>query len=104
MAGTVLGTALRHAVHPLKLIDHNPCADVPKPRVSKEEMKVWDPEQVRTFLSAAGPDRLCSMYVVAIDSGARQGELFALRWDDLDFNTGALKIQPRYPSCAASLP
>jgi integrase len=93
MAGTVLGTALRHAVHPLKLIDFNPCADVDKPRADRKEMQVYDPEQVRSFLAAAAADRLACLYVVAMDSGARQGELFALRWTDLDFTTGSLKIQ-----------
>jgi integrase len=93
MAGIVLGTALRHAVHPLKLIDHNPCANVPKPRVPREEMKVWSGEQVRQFLQAAAGNRLAGLYVLAIDTGARQGELFGLRWDDVDFKAGAMKIQ-----------
>ena len=93
MAGTVLGTALGHAVYPLKLIDYNPCADVTKPRTAKEEMKVWNPEQVRDFLKAAEADRLYALYVLAVDTGARQGELFALRWDDVDFKGGDLKIQ-----------
>jgi integrase len=93
MAGTVLGTALRHAVHPLKLLDYNPCADVKKARTSKEEMKIWDLAQVRAFQKAAETERLYAMYVVALDAGARQGELFALRWDDLDFDAGTLKIQ-----------
>jgi integrase len=93
MAGVVLGTALQHAVHPLKLIDHNPCADVPKPRVVRKEMQVWDAEQVRLFLDAGGDDRLAALYIVAIDTGARQGELFALRWDDVDFTAGTMTIQ-----------
>src|SRR5262249_12112755 len=67
MAGTVLQGALSHAVHPLKLIDHNPCADVPKPRAPREEMTIWNPEQVRTFLDAAQADRLYALYVVGVD-------------------------------------
>ena len=93
MAGTVLHTALVHAVHPLKLIDHNPCADMTKPRVPKKEMQIWDALQVRTFLATAESDRLFALYVLALDTGARQGELFGLQWPDVDFKTGTLKIQ-----------
>jgi len=92
MAGVVLSTALRHAVHPLKLIDFNPCSDVAKPRVAREEMKVWDALQVRSFLKAAESDRLHALYVLALDTGARQGELFGLQWPDVDFDAGTLKI------------
>jgi integrase len=93
MAGVVLGTALRHAVHPLGLIDHNPARDVPKPRVPKKEMAVWDAEQVKRFIAAAEGERLGALFVLACDSGMRQGELFGLRWSDLDFKTGAVQVQ-----------
>src|SRR5262249_54540026 len=77
--------ALQHAVHPLRLIPHNPAADVPKPRHHPKEMQILDPDQVAKFLAAARADRLFALYATALDSGAREGELFALNWEDVDF-------------------
>jgi integrase len=91
-AGTTLRVALQHAVHPLHLIPHNPAADVPKPRHEPEDMQVLDPEQVSRFLAAARQDRLFALYAVALDSGAREGELFALAWADVDFDGSAISI------------
>jgi integrase len=91
-AGTTLRVALQHAVHPLRLIPHNPAADVPKPRHEPDEMQVLDPDQVSRFLSAAAGDRLAALYTAALDSGAREGELFALTWADVDFEAGAISI------------
>jgi integrase len=91
-AGTTLRTALQHAVHPLGLIRHNPAADVPKPRHTPEEMQVLDPDQVQQFLEAAKEDRLYALYALAIDSAAREGELFALTWEDVDFQNNAICI------------
>jgi integrase len=91
-AGTTLRVALQHAVHPLHLIAHNPAADVPKHRHEPEDMQVLDPNQVSRFLMAARPDRLFALYAVALDSGAREGELFALAWNDVEFEGGAIRI------------
>lgn len=92
MAGVVLGTALRHAVR-LKLIPHSPVNDIPKPRPPKKEMKVWTNEQVRAFLAAASSDRLHSLYVLAVSTGMREGELFGLQWQDIDLAAGSLSVQ-----------
>jgi integrase len=91
-AGTTLRVALQHAVHPLRLIAHNPAADVAKPKHKPAEMQVLDPDQVARFLAAAREDRLYAFYAVALDSAAREGELFALTWADVDFAAGAVSI------------
>jgi integrase len=56
-------------------------------------MRVWDADQAARFLQAARPDRLYALYLLAIDAGLRQGELFGLAWSDTDFATGSLFIQ-----------
>lgn len=91
MAGTVLHTALAHAVR-LRLIPTNPARDVTKPRPSKREMRVWDADQVAEFLETTLSDRLHGMYVLALDSGMRQGELFGLQWSDVDFSAGTVLV------------
>jgi integrase len=51
-----------------------------------------DVTQVRKFLAEARTDRLFPLYVLAIMTGLRQGELFALRWSDLDLDAGKLTV------------
>jgi integrase len=90
--GKLLRQALRHAVD-AGLIATNPALRVPLPKICKPQMQVYDPEQTRRFLEAARLDRLYAMYVLALDGGMRQGELFALQWPDFDFNTGSIFVQ-----------
>jgi len=49
-------------------------------------------DQLPFFLEAVKQDRHYTLYLLALDSGAREGELFALRWPDVNFETGMLSI------------
>lgn len=90
--GTALRTALKHAVKH-RLLEHNVACDVPKPRPGKKEIHPLDQSQVGEFLDSAEDDRLSALYCLAIDSGMRQGELFALHWPDVDFDGGCVQVR-----------
>ena len=92
LAGTVLGTALRYAVR-THLLPSNPAADVQKPRAERHAMKFWNESQCKAFLAEAIKDRLFALYVLAIATGMRSGEMFALQWQDVDFGSGAVQVQ-----------
>jgi integrase len=62
----------------------NPCAAVDRPRVDPKPARVLDATQVRAFLKKASKDPLHALYVLAIATGLRFGELLALRWEDVD--------------------
>ena len=51
------------------------------------------PEETRLLLEAASGDRLEALYVLAIATGLRQGELLALKWDDVDLERGMLRVR-----------
>jgi integrase len=56
-------------------------------------MRVYDEAQARRLMAAASGHRLYALFVLALDTGMRQGELFALSWDDVDPSGGTLAVQ-----------
>jgi integrase len=97
---TVLRIALGRAVRQ-QVVVRNVAALVDMPPKSGWAMQPLDVGQVRAFLaSLAGdpergvpPDPREALYTVAIATGARQGELLALRWSDVDMATGVVNIR-----------
>jgi integrase len=90
-AGTCLGTSMRSAVE-LRLISFNPTKGVRKPVQLVEEAEVFTQQQVDQLLETLGGDRLEALYVTAVTTGLRQGELFALRWKDVDLAGASLQV------------
>jgi integrase len=76
-------------------ITHNPAIDASPPRVPLKELKPPDPDQVvRVFHLAQESDpELATFIMLAASSGARRGELLALRWSDVDLDRGRLSIE-----------
>jgi integrase len=73
------------------LVPRNVADAVTPPRPKRQEMKTLSPEQARTLLQAAEGDRYEALFVLALSTGMRQGELLGLRWQDVD--VGNLRIQ-----------
>ncbi len=86
----------RSLAHALKwgLLTHNPADRVDLPRKARREIHVWDSEQVRLFLAEAKRGSpYYRLYLAAITTGMRQGELLGLRWQDLDLVAGVASVQ-----------
>jgi integrase len=66
------------------LIPRNAAASVKPPQPRREEMQPLSRDQVKTFLDTVKGDRMEALYVLAVTSGLRQGELLALKWEDVD--------------------
>jgi integrase len=90
-AGVTLSVALQYAVT-VNLIPHNFAKDVKKPKHTPPEMQVLDLDQVQRFLAEAKADRLFALYALLLDSGAREGEAFGLRWPDVDWAGNAVQV------------
>lgn len=73
-------------------IKRNPAAVVDRPQANKQEMLYWTKEEARTFLNAAEGDNLYELFLLALATGMRQGELLGLRWQDVDFNRRSLSV------------
>jgi integrase len=80
----VLRKALSQAVSD-GLISRNAVDGVKPPRVSAsgEEINPLNPDECAAFLKASRGERLEALYVLAIHCGLREGELLALRWEDV---------------------
>src|SRR5690606_33592153 len=87
----VLHRALEQAVK-WGLIPRNPCDAVDRPKVDRRTIEALTPEQAQRFLRAAEGDRLHALYVLAVTTGMRQGELLGLSWRDVDLDAGRLYV------------
>jgi integrase len=88
----VLHRALDAALR-LELVHRNVCDMVDPPRMAHHEMTTLSEDQARAFLSAAAGDRLEALYVLALATGMREGEMLALKWRDVDLEQGTLQVR-----------
>lgn len=72
----------------------NPVSLSSPPRLSAREIRPPTPDEVlRLFAEAAATDpALATFVLLAAATGARRGELVALRWADIDLDTGVVRI------------
>lgn len=84
------------------IIHANPAAPVSLPRQRTTSRSQTDPDEDETwtFLDAdeiarldALPDRRRALFVTAVYTGLRLGELLALRWADVDFERGRVRVR-----------
>src|SRR5215217_9075377 len=76
------------------MIPRNVCGVVKAPRPTPEgEMRTLSPEEACKLLEEARGERLEALYVLAIHTGMRQGELLALRWQDVDLKAGTVQVR-----------
>jgi integrase len=74
------------------IVGRNVAEDVDPPQVKREEIRPLNREQTRALLKAAEGNRLEALYIVAVHTGMRPGEILALRWDDVNFDFGTLQL------------
>jgi integrase len=75
------------------LIPRNVTEAVKPPQPEKKEIRPLSPEQARALLRAAKEEKLEALYVIAITTGMRQGELLALKWEDVNFEAGVMQVR-----------
>ncbi len=88
----VLREALHHAVR-WQLLVANPADAVTPPRPVARELRTLSAVDVRALLDAIEDVDLRAFALVAVQTGARLGELLALRWGDLDLPAARLSIR-----------
>jgi integrase len=93
----ILKPALDYAVAE-DLIPSNPMKNQPAPKSggTKASFSVWTPADVKDFISHvrnSPSSRMAPLYVLALTTGARRGELCGLTWRNVDLDTPSIRIE-----------
>jgi integrase len=88
----VLRIALGRALKQGK-VRRNVCTLIDPPARSRRELRPLSRDEARALLAGIRGDRLEALYVTALGTGLRQGELLALRWQDVDLEAGQLIVR-----------
>ena len=90
--GQILSYAVRH-----RYIDYNPLKEAERPRSQGNEgnveITILNPEQIKSLLDKTESQKNKMLFMLAIFSGARQGELLGLKWSDIDWEKSQIHIQ-----------
>jgi integrase len=87
-----LNKALKDAVR-WELVPRNVAQAAKPPRQHKKEITPLNKEQIKALFKAADGDALYALYVLAVTTGMRQGELLGLKRDDVDLVAGTLQVR-----------
>lgn len=78
-----------------KLVASNPMLVVvpPKKKGTKKKIRVLSLEEQKVFIEYAKDSTYYDLYIVALNTGMRLGELRGLMWGDIDFENKIIHIQ-----------
>jgi integrase len=92
-AHTILKSTLKDAMRK-RILSVNVCEMVETSHASHREIHPLDETQANAFLLAArGERRFEALFILALRTGMRQGELLALHWQDVDLERGTLLVR-----------
>ncbi len=74
------------------LIAKNPAKESKGPSRKGQELQVLSREDIQKLLIQAKREGYYEVFLLELATGLRVGELMALQWDDLNFQTGELRI------------
>lgn len=88
----IISSALKLAIEQ-DLISKNPADACALPKVEHKEMKTISAEDLAAFLREAKATGVYEMYYVALATGLRRGELLGLKWEDVDWKQGLIRVR-----------
>jgi len=89
---SILHRSLKDAIK-RGLVGFNAAHGARLPKNQQKEIEILNEEEVLQFLITANGTQYECLYHLAIKTGMRQGELFGLKWSDLDWGNGYLRVQ-----------
>ncbi len=89
--GACLNSAIRH-----RYAASNPVKELPpaeKPRAQRKESAYFTDDELPPLFAAVTPGVFRVLFLVALKTGMRQGELIALTWGDLDLTAAVARVR-----------
>lgn len=76
-----------------RLIMYNPAVGCKLPKKEHHEMKTLPLDKLDTFLAECKASGCYEEFYLALSTGLRRGEMFGLKWSDIDTKTGFIHIK-----------
>lgn len=77
-------------------LKENPCQRLKdKPKIEEKPPKFWTAEQCRRFLKAAEGNRYYGVFLMAMTTGMRIGEVLGIRWQDIDLKNKKIMVNQK---------
>jgi integrase len=90
--GQIMAYAVRHGY-----VDYNPVRDAERPRGNGEseesKIRILTPVEINALLDSEQDMKYRTLFMLALFSGSRQGELLGLKWTDIDWENNQIHIQ-----------
>jgi integrase len=100
----VFGAAFRHGMR-YELFPANPIANVRQVRRRTIEPSILEPAETASILrELEGVEPVRTAFLIAAVTGMRRGELFGLKWEDVDFGRAILHIRRSFVDGVEGLP
>lgn len=102
MLGACLQSALRHGY-----AARNPVRDLPpaeRPRPERKEAAYFENEELPRLFAEFPEGIVKTLFVLALKTGMRQGELLGLRWGDIDLQAAVIRVRRSYTNGIKSTP
>ena len=94
-----MGAVLKYAVR-MRYIDFNPAAEIEKPKRinshDEKEIAVLGPEKIQALFDNARDLKDRVMFMTAVLTGMRQGEILGLKWGDIDWSSRQIHVKRTY--------
>jgi integrase len=102
----VLGACLQAAVS-YRYADSNPVRELPpaqRPRPERKEAAYFENDELPRLFAHFQNEPYRTLCLVALKTGMRQGELFALRWSDVDLEQAVIRVRASYTGGSLGTP